>query len=340
MQSAGRVWGIHTLDDVLFKNKSVIAIGWSGFGDLRAFGKNRDAMKAHYVEVYHDKQKKGAFGVCTGQLYRFAYDMQIGDYVVYPSKSDRMINLGEIVGDYEYRPEDKNPPFEYVNQRKVEWIRSLPRTAFSQAALYEVGSAMSVFQISKNVDEFLKAADSSYVPIGGDDNEDGEDDTVAATADDIIDSTKDFILKTLSRELKGYDLENFVADLMNAMGYRTQVSAHGGDSGIDIVSYRDELPPRIAVQVKSSDSDVKETTIQSLKGAMMPGDYGLFVTLSNYTKNAQKFLDANPIIRGINGNELVDLVLKYYENMSEKYQKMIPLRKVYIPVATEDEQYR
>lgn len=197
---------------------------------------------------------------------------------------------------------------------------------------------MSVFQISKNVDEFLKAADSSYVPIGGDDNEDGEDDTVAATADDIIDSTKDFILKTLSRELKGYDLENFVADLMNAMGYRTQVSAHGGDSGIDIVAYRDELPPRIAVQVKSSDSDVKETTIQSLKGAMMPGDYGLFVTLSNYTKNAQKFLDANPIIRGINGNELVDLVLKYYENMSEKYQKMIPLRKVYIPVATEDEQ--
>ena len=63
----------------------------------------------------------------------------------------------------------------------------------------------------------------------------------------------------------------------------------------------------------------------------MPGDYGLFISLSDYTKNAQKFLTANPIIRGINGIELVDLVLKYYENMSEEYQQMIPLKKVYIP---------
>ncbi len=45
---------------------------------------------------------------------------------------------------------------------------------------------------------------------------------------------------------------------------------------------------------------------------MREGDYGLFVTLSNYTKNAQKYLDNTPIIRGINGTELVDLILKYY----------------------------
>ena len=68
------------------------------------------------------------------------------------------------------------------------------------------------------------------------------------------------------------------------MGYRTILSPHGGDSGIDITAYKDELPPRIVVQVKSQDGDIKETTIQSLKGAMREGDYGLFVTLSNYTK--------------------------------------------------------
>ena len=331
-----RIWGIHTKDDAMFKNESVIAIGWPEYGDLRAFGNDRDAMKAHYVDVYTGKQKPGAFGVCTGQLYRFAYEMQIGDFVVHPSKIDRMINIGKITGDYEYKPAAVKPPFDYVQQRKVEWIASLPRTAFSQAALYEVGSALSVFQLSKNAAEFLKAADPEFKPNFGDNNGDGEDDTVAATAADIVDATKDFILKTISRELKGYDLEDFVADLLNAMGYRTQVSLHGGDSGIDIIAYKDELPPRISVQVKSQDSDIKETTIQSLKGAMMPGDYGLFVTLSNYTKNAQKFLDANPIIRGINGNELVDLVLKYYENMSEKYQRMIPLKKVYIPVVSDD----
>ena len=79
------------------------------------------------------------------------------------------------------------------------------------------------------------------------------------------------------------------------------------------------------------DGDIKETTIQSLKGAMREGDYGLFVTLSNYTKNAKKYLESTPIIRGINGTELVDLVLKYYDQLSDKYRKMIPLKKVFIP---------
>ena len=140
----------------------------------------------------------------------------------------------------------------------------------------------------------------------------------------------------LDKNLKGYDLEPFVANLLQAMGYRTILSPHGGDSGIDITAYKDELPPRIVVQVKSQDGDIKETTIQSLKGAMREGDYGLFVTLSNYTKNAQKYLDSTPIIRGINGTELVDLVLKYYDQLSVKYRKMIPLKMVYIPVPAEE----
>ena len=205
---------------------------------------------------------------------------------------------------------------------------------FSQGALYEIGSAMSFFAVKNYADEFLSALDKDFNKHVSETNE--EDESVAATADDIIESTRDFILKELSKNLKGYDLEEFVADLLRAMGYRTTVSPHGGDSGIDITAYKDELPPRIVVQVKSQDSDIKETTIQSLKGAMREGDYGLFVTLSNYTKNAQKYLDNTPIIRGINGTELVDLILKYYEDLSEKYRKMIPLKMVYIPVARDD----
>lgn len=98
------------------------------------------------------------------------------------------------------------------------------------------------------------------------------DETVAQTADEIIEATRDFILKELSKNLKGYDLEPFVANLLQAMGYRTILSPHGGDSGIDITAYKDELPPRIVVQVKSQDGDIKETTIQSLKGVMREGD--------------------------------------------------------------------
>ena len=323
-----KIWGIHTYDEALFLKDDKMAIGWKEIGNLREIPANRDDFKKKYVQVYPDASK-GAVATCVGMLYRFCHEVQIGDYVVYPSKSDRMINIGEITGDYEFVPD----AHEYVQQRNVMWLKHIPRTSFSQGALYEIGSALSFFAVKNYADEFLSALDKGFKKHAASND---EDDTVGATAEDIIESTKDFILKELSRNLKGYALEEFVADLLRAMGYRTTVSPQGGDSGIDITAYKDELPPRILVQVKSQDSDIKETTIQSLKGAMREGDYGLFVTLSNYTKNAQKYLESTPIIRGINGTELVDLILKYYEDLDIKYKKMIPLKMVYIPVPKQE----
>lgn len=327
-ESDKKMWGVHTLDDYLFLKKDVIALRWKDMGDLNQITDSREAFKEKYAEVYPEA-KKGAIPTSSGMLYRFCHEVQIGDYVVYPSKVDRMINIGEVTGEYKYVKEQND----YVQQRSVKWIKHLPRTAFSQGALYEIGSAMSFFTVKNYADEYLAALDENFnkTSVSGD-----EDDTVGATAEDIIESTKDFILKELSRNLKGYALEEFVANLLQAMGYRTTVSPQGGDSGIDITAYKDELPPRILVQVKSQDSDIQEKTIQSLKGAMNEGDYGLFVTLSNYTKNAQKYLNDHSIIRGINGTELVDLILKYYEQLDDKYQKMIPLKMVYIPVPKEE----
>ena len=60
---------------------------------------------------------------------------------------------------------------------------------------------------------------------------------------------------------------------------------------------------------------------------MREGDYGLFITLAGYTRNAQKYLSNTPIIRGINGSELVELILKYYDGLSDKYKQMIPFFK-------------
>lgn len=324
-----RIWGIHTKDDNLFLNENKIAIGWRKFGDLSKVDNNREAFKKRYAQVYSNA-KKGSVPTSSGMLFRFIHEIQIGDYVVFPSKSNRMINIGVVKGEYMY----VESAAEYVQQRSVEWIKRLPRTAFSQGALYEIGSAMSLFAIKKYADEFLAALDKNFKSNSA--VEYDEDESVAATADDIVESTRDFILKELSKNLKGYDLEEFVADLLRTIGYRTQISPHGGDSGIDITAYKDELPPRILVQVKSQDGDIRETTIQSLKGAMREGDYGVFVTLSNYTKNAQKYLENTPIIKGINGIELVDLILKYYEDLNEKYKKIIPLKMVYIPVTRND----
>lgn len=282
MENNARIWGIHTMDDSLFLNQNIIAIGWDAIGDLSRIEPTREAYKNEYIRAYPNA-KKGSVATGAGMLYRFSCEMQKGDYVVFPSKIDRKINIGIVESDYFH----DDAAAMYPNQRKVKWLRHLPRTAFSQGALYEVGSALSFFQVKNYSDEFLKALDRNFT---GNNLESEPDETVARTAEEIIESTKDFILKELSKRLKGYALEEFIADLLQAMGYRTTLSPHGGDNGVDITAYKDELPPRIVVQVKSQDGDIKETTIQSLKGAMREGDYGVFITLSDYTKNAQKYL--------------------------------------------------
>lgn len=225
-----RIWGIHTMDDNLFLQEQVIAIGWKEMGDLSKIVSTREAFKDRYSTIYTDA-KKGSIANGAGMLYRFANEVQIGDYVVFPSKIDRRINIGIVEGDYTYNPS----ALEYVQQRKVKWLKHLPRTAFSQCALYEVGSAMSFFSVKNFADEYLAALDKGFKKTAV--STDEEDESVAATAEDIIETTKDFILKELSKHLKGYDFELFVTDLLNAMGYRTSVSTHGGDSGIDITAY-------------------------------------------------------------------------------------------------------
>ena len=171
-----------------------------------------------------------------------------------------MINLGVVEGEYVYRPEARS----YVQQRKVKWEKSLPRTAFSQGALYEIGSAMTFFAVKNYADEFLDALFSRGRRSSVMDAE--EDESVAATAEDIIESTKDFILKELSRNLKGYDLEGFVADLLQAMGYRTALSPHGGDSGIDITAYAVQLyekRPRLFGQYADHPRDQRDGACRS-----------------------------------------------------------------------------
>ena len=320
------VWGIHTTQENLFLPNNIIGIGWAEMGDIKCAGDNRDDIKKKYAEIYPDATS-GSIATCVGMLYRFVYEVQIGDYVVYPSKADRKINIGVIESDYYNEPAENK----YTQRRKVKWLKSFPRTDFSQGALYEVGSALTFFQVKNYADEYLAALEGKKASL-----DTSIDESIGATADEIQEITKDFILKELSKKLKGYDFENFVANLLNAMGYRTKVSKQGGDSGIDIVAYKDEFPPRICVQVKSIDSDIKEATIQSLRGAMSEGDYGVFVTLSDYTPNAKAYLEQHPIIRGLNGSEVVDLVLRYYDDLDDKYQDMIPLKRVYIPVLSDE----
>lgn len=154
------LWGIHagkTGDaDSLFLHKNLIAVGWHETGDLSKIATNREAFKAQYAQTY-PSSKPGAVSASAGQLYRFVCEMQQGDLVAYPSKQSKTIHIGRVTGGYQYAPSASKG---YPNQRAVTWLKELPRSHFSQGALYEIGSALSLFTLKTYADEFFDALEA------------------------------------------------------------------------------------------------------------------------------------------------------------------------------------
>ena len=323
------LWGIHagkTGDaDTLFLKHNLVAIGWSQVGDLSQLPRDREAFKQAVAATYPGI-KPGAIPNNAGQLYRFVHEMQIGDYVAYPSKSDKQIHLGRITGNYQYNPEAMSG---YPNQRAVTWLKKVPRTALSQGALYEIGSAMSLFQLKSYADEFFAALSGNLTPVPA-----VADETVALVVSDIEQTTRDYITKTLAQELKGHPFAAFVAHLLNTMGYRTRLAPPGPDGGIDIIAHRDELgfePPIIKVQVKSSDGSIGLPAVSALYGNVDQNEHGLLVTLGSYTNQALNFAAGKSNLRLLDGDDLIELILEHYEQLHSRYKGLIALKRVYIP---------
>lgn len=322
------VWGIHAgvggTARSIFINKKQIALGWDDMGDLGIIPADREAFKTKLMEIYPD-EKKGWYPMATGQLFRFVHEVKIGDIVIYPSKLDRIVHIGEVVSDYKHVKDDEG----YSQRRAVKWLKSFQRTKFSQGALYEIGSAMSFFKVKSFSDEFIAFLEGKEEaqPAKG-------DKSIEYVADDIEQTTDDFILKTLAQDLKGHAFSHFVAHLLGVMGYKTSVSPEGPDGGIDILAHKDELgfePPIVKVQVKSSEGSIGDPVVSQLYGKVDKSEYGMFVTLGIFTNQAKSFARNKSNLKLIDGEELVGLILRHYEKFDSKYKALLPLRQIYIP---------
>ena len=194
-----------------------IAIGWPALGDLRNIPSSRDAFKAALAEAYPD-EKSGAVPVKAGVLFRFAHEITLGDVVVYPSRQDRLVNIGLVSGDYSYLP-SADP--EYPHRRRLDWKLHVPRAQFSQSALYEIGSAITLFQISNNADELIAALEGEPITAL-----DVDADTAAEIAVQAEESIEDFVIKRLKNDLTPDQFEHFVAELLlRCMGYYSRVTS-------------------------------------------------------------------------------------------------------------------
>lgn len=323
----GRHFGTKPVDE------GFVAIGWSEIGDPRGFAVSREPFKAALRKA-HPGESEGKIPVWAGQLFRFVHEMRAGDIVIYPSKQDRMVNIGRFTDALTFDPSETE---EYPNRRGVTWLVSIPRDEFRQSALNEIGSALTVFQVKTHGDDFLaklpggpqiKPSKSLEDEIEADNST-----AVASAVRQVKTSTDDFIVARLSG-LSGYEFEDFIAHLLICMGYNARVTEKSGDGGVDVIAHTDALglqPPIIKVQCKKTTGSNGEPEVMQLRGTLGEGEFGLFVNLGSYSHAARLLERNSPKIRLINGTQLVALVKEHYAKFTPKYRLLIPLMQTLVP---------
>ena len=331
------VWGVHMGWHV--DNRPIdggyVAIGWPNLGDIRAY-LDRDAFKAALLAEAADGHA-GAVPVQAGVLFHFAHEMKAGDIVVYPSKHDRMVNIGRFTGQTGYVDGDGD---EYPNRRQVEWLGHYPRNEFSQAALNEIGSALTLFRVRRHAAEFLAkvglvSAESAPAAVAEIAEDSADDDAATGSVSrQAEETTADFVIRRIMADLSGYRFEELVAHLLECMGYTARVTARSNDGGVDVIAHMDALgfqPPIVKVQCKRVTSQTGSPEVNQLLGTLGDGEFGLFVNLGSYSRSAVELERNRPKLRLINGEQFVELIQQHYAKLAPRYRSLIPLKLIYVP---------
>jgi restriction system protein len=335
-----RVWAIRaggeSEADPLFIENEQIAVGFiDADHDVSALPPQRAAFKDAFAGPGAETPP-ASIPIQAGQLFRFVHEMKTGDRVIYPRKIDRTLLWGEIATPYLY-DRAHNPAFPH--RRGVRWLNSLSRDVFSQGALYELGSTLTLFEVSSFKAEFIRRFEP---PAGASSNKvsaPGEDDTQARVARDIAETTRDFISKKIKTDLKGFPLEPFVADLFRAMGYNAHATRAMRDDGVDVTAHRDELgiePPILKIQVKAHEANIGADLVKAFYAMIHERDVGIFITTGGFTAASKNFAGSKGNLKLVDGSEFVSLIEKYYDGLDLKYRKQIPLRRMLVPDLSQD----
>ncbi|WP_404436942.1 restriction endonuclease [Microbacterium aerolatum] len=338
------VWGVHNDSlTVELVDEGFISIGWDALGPLTSIS-NREAVKKALTALSPDAKPRSIAGQ-AGVLIRFRDEMRVGDVVIAPYKPDSTINLGVVTSEYYYEAAAET----HRHRHHVDWRKvGLPRSVFSQSALYEIGSAITVFRVRNHVDEFLAALgsrDASLDAVAATVSR-----TASATENEDVDTTprasridrhtRDFVLEALYKDISHREFEDFTADLLRALGYQARVTPYSQDGGVDVIAHRDPLgvePPQIKVQCKHLTGSISAPDVQRLVGAQGPSDLALFVTLGTFTKDAVAIERSRSGLRLLSGEDIVSLVLENYAKLPERWRQVVPLTSVLVVADSADE---
>lgn len=313
-----------------FREKEVVAVGWTQLAQHVKPGMGREALKDLYRRM-DQSASDGAVTSGASQVWRFVNEVGVGDHVLTYSPANRTYLLGSVTGAAVYRSEWQDLGMSLA--RNVEWTSELPRDALSVTTKNTLGSTLTVFLLPQSAAAEMRALASGEAVPEQSVETDEDADLVDPLAD--IESLAMERIKDSVSVLDWSDMQDLVAGILRAMGYKTQVTPAGPDRGKDIIASPDGFGfenPRIVVEVKHRSGAMGSQAIRSFLGGRHRDDRGLYVSTGGFSKDA--FYEADraqvPLTLWTLDN-LVRALVEHYDQTDAETKRIIPLRRMYWP---------
>lgn len=332
-----------------FLTENRVYLTWEELNSDLSNATSREAL-LQLLQHHYPNEKLKRLQNHASQIWPFANTMQIGDWVVLPSKKQPVIYIGKITSGYQANPQGPDPFFHY---RKVEWFgQEIPRSHFGQDLLHSFGAFMTICRIQRNnaverikamhknnwqpesIKTVLEQNTNTALPDASDVSED-------AIHYNLVDTAKQQIIALIEQRFKGHELTRLVSAVLKAQGYTLWQSPEGADGGVDILAANGEMgfgEQRICVEVKSGTGTVDRPTVDKLLGAMSKfnANQGLFVAWGGFKQNVQKELASSFFrLRLWSQDDLLEELFAVYDKLDDEIKAQLPLKRVWMLVDTE-----
>ncbi|MFM0123245.1 restriction endonuclease [Paraburkholderia sp. RL18-101-BIB-B] len=313
-----------------FRERGIAAIGWTQLAPHAKVGMTRKELIDLYRSIEPAAKEKTAISGAS-QVWRFLNEIKIDDWVVTYSPANRTYLIGRVTGECEYRADLTDA--EMALARTVAWKeKEVERDSLTDATKSSLGSTLTVFVVAGfAMQELLGEATGKPMQPAPELLEDQvEADPLSGMEALALEQIKDIVSK-----LDWAEMQELIAGILRAMGYKTQVSPAGSDRGKDIIASPDGFGfehPRIIVEVKHRKGQMGTSQIRSFLGGRHPDDRGLYVSTGGFSKEAYYEADRASVPLTLwTSDHIVRALVDHYEATDAETKRLVPLKRTYLP---------
>ena len=305
-----------------FIQGNYVGIGWLRNIDLSKI-KSKDELYPIYKENYPEDKSNVVIGQQVGQISRFLFDINPGDFVITPAQNTEFIYYG-IVEENPYFFADSSDGCPYSHRKRVKWAKEpIQRSQFSVPFQNSIRSSLTVFYVSHKKNFFTTIGRPDLVP-----------DSEKVQEADYYTSVLNKIL-----ELDDREFELLITEVLNALGFEgTEHRGKVGDGGVDATGELDVsglAKIKLFVQAKryKLKTNISANVVKALRSNIPQGGQGAFITTADFQRHAKDvaFEPGFPRIGLINGNQLVDILAEHWEDIPLEFKEKLNLKLGLVP---------